>query len=215
MLVGYARISTNYQKLDAQIDALKAFGVEERNIFADVDSGKKTDRKELEKMLRILRKGDKVVFYDVTRIGRNLKHLITVMEFFKEHQIEFKDITNPGIDTESMDTPAGKLIFQIFGALGEFYREQSNAKVKAGLEAARRRGKFGGRPKGMSEGLKKKAPLVAAMYRDPDVSIKMIVETLKMAQASVYKCLKHEGIDISTEHRNKRNNNRNKNTKIQ
>lgn len=214
MLFGYARVSTENQKLDSQIDALTAFGVEKHNIYADTDSGKKTDRKELEMLLNQLRTGDMVVFYDLTRIGRNLKHLITIMDFFSEHKIEFKDLTNPAIDTKSMETPAGKLIFVLFGALGEFFREQSNEKVRAGLASARRKGKFGGRPKGLSEKLKKIAPAVASMYKDPNVSINDIRKAFGIAQGSVYKCLQHQKVNYQKTHKNKGNNNRIKNTKI-
>lgn len=214
MLFGYARVSTENQNLASQIDTLKLFEVEDENIYCDKDSGKRTDRKGLNELLGRLRKGDTVYFYDLTRIGRNFKHLITVMEYFAKHEIDFKDISNPAIDTKSMETPAGKLIFRIFASLGEFQREQSNEKVKAGLESARRRGKFGGRPKGISLKLKKMVPLVVAMYKDPDNSINDIKTTLSIAQGSVYKCLKEGGIDISKQYKNKGNNNRVKNTRI-
>ena len=215
MLFGYARVSTENQNLSSQIDAIKLFGVENENIYCDKDSGKNTDRKGLNDLLGRLRKGDTVYFYDLTRIGRNFKHLITVMEYFGKHEIDFKDISNPAIDTKSLETPAGKLIFRIFASLGEFQREQSNEKVKAGLESARRQGRVGGRPTGPSEKLRKKAPLVASMYKDPNNSIKTIRETLGISQASVYKCLIIANIDINkTKHRNNDNNNRNKNTKI-
>lgn len=215
MLFGYARVSTENQNLASQLDALELFDIPKENIYCDKDSGKKTDRNGLNEMLGRLRPGDTVYFYDLTRIGRNFKHLITVMEYFAKHEIDFKDISNPAIDTKSMETPAGKLIFRIFASLGEFQREQSNSKVKAGLESARRQGRFGGRPKGPSEKLKRLAPLVAAMYKDPNNTIKTIRETLEISQASVYKCLTMAKVDIKKgEHRNTKNNNRTKNTKI-
>lgn len=215
MLFGYARVSTENQNLASQVDAIKVFGVEDENIYCDKESGKKTDRKGLNDLLGRLRKGDTVYFYDLTRIGRNFKHLITVMEYFAKHEIDFKDISNPAIDTKSQELPSGRLIFRIFAALGEFQREQSNEKVKAGLESAKRQGRVGGRPKGPSEKLKKLAPLVASMYKDADNSIQTIRETLGISQASVYKCLIIAGVDISkNKHRNKGNNNRIKNTKI-
>lgn len=215
MLFGYARVSTENQNLSSQLDALELFEVPKENIYCDKDSGKKTDRKGLNEMLGRLRPGDTVYFYDLTRIGRNFKHLITIMEYFSKHEIDFKDISNPAIDTKSMETPAGKLIFRIFASLGEFQREQSNEKVLAGIASARRQGRFGGRPSGPSERLRQLAPLVASMYNDPNNSIKTIRETLGIAQASVYKCLIIANIDIKkNKHRNIKNNNRNKNTKI-
>ena len=215
MKLGYARVSTENQNLQSQIDAIEIFGVEKENIYCDKDSGKKTDRKGLTTLLGRLRKGDTVYFYDLTRVGRNFKHLISVMEYFAKHEIDFKDISNPAIDTKSMELPSGRLIFRIFAALGEFQREQSNEKVKAGLASAKRQGRVGGRPQGPSEKLKKLAPLVASMYKDPNNSITTIRETLGIAQASVYKCLIIANIDIKkSKHRNIKNNNRNKNTKI-
>ena len=216
MIFGYARVSTESQKLDSQIDAILAFGVEKENIYADVDSGKKTDRAQLETLLGKLRTDDEVVFFDLTRIGRNLKHLLTIMEHFSKHQIHFRDLSNPAINTRNIEEPSGKLIFVFFAALAEYFREESNRKVVAGLESARRKGRVGGRPKGISARLKRKAPIVAAMYRskDPEYSIRQIREANEISQASVYKCLIHEGINIASEHRNKGNNNRVKNTKI-
>lgn len=214
MLFGYARISTESQNLDIQVEALELFGVPKDMIYADVDSGKKTDRKQLESLLSRLRPGDEIVFYDLTRIGRNLKHLITVMEYLAKHEIECRDLSNPAINTRSMETPAGKLIFNIFAALGQYQREESNRKVKAGLEAARARGKFGGRRPGPTQKLIQKAPLAVMMHKDPDKSLKDICEALDIAPGSVYKCFEIEGYDFRKQHKNRSNNNRTKNTKI-
>lgn len=214
MLFGYARISTENQKLDSQIDALILFGVEKRNIFADVDSGKKTDRKGLQDLLNKLRPGDQVVFYDLSRMGRNLKHLITVMEFFSNNEIDFKDLTNTAIDTKSMETPAGRLIFIVFASIAQFMREQSNEKVKAGLESARKQGRVGGRRPGPSKRMIKLAPAVVSMYKDDSYSNSDIMKAFGIAAASIYKCCDIENFDYRKFHKNRGNNNRNKNTKI-
>lgn len=196
MLFGYARISTVGQNLESQVDVLLSYGVEKKNIFADIDSGAKNDRKELEKLLMILRTGDEIVFYDLTRLGRDLRHLITLVDGFHLKGVNFKDLTNPFIDTKSTRTAEGELIFHVFAALGQFYRKSSNEKVKRGIEYAKKEGRLGGRPKGLSKELQEKAPRVAKLYTQTDMSIREIRETLQIAQNSVYKCLAHEGIKI-------------------
>ena len=203
----YGRISTESQNPDSQIDRFKLLGAKEENIFLDKDSGKNDDRIELQKLLSKLRKGDKVVFYDLTRLGRNLKYLITLVEHFYNTGVDFQDLTNPFINTESTNTAEGELVFLLFGSLGQYFRKSSNEKVKAGLASARARGKFGGRPKGLSEKLKEKAPIAVIMHKNPDVSIKDIMKALNISQGSVYKCFDHEGYDYKKQHKNKGNKN--------
>lgn len=205
-LFGYARVSTESQNLQSQIDLLKSYGVEDKNIYVDIDSGAKTDRKQLEFLLKILRPGDTVVFHDLSRIGRDFKHLMNVIDFFHKTEIQFKDLTNPMIDTNSTRTPEGELIFSIFGLMAQFFRKSSNEKVKRGLESARKQGRVGGRPKGISKNLREKAPRVAKLYTQTDMSNKEICETLKIAPNSLYKCLKHEGIDIKLDTNRRRKN---------
>ena len=203
----YGRISTESQNPDSQIDRFKLLGAKEENIFLDKDSGKNDDRIELQKLLSKLRKGDMVVFYDLTRLGRNLKYLITLVEHFYNTGVDFQDLTNPFINTESTNTAEGELVFLLFGSLGQYFRKSSNEKVKAGLASARARGKFGGRPKGLSEKLKEKAPIAVIMHKNPDVSIKDIMKALNISQGSVYKCFDHEGYDYKKQHKNKGNKN--------
>lgn len=203
----YGRISTESQNPDSQIDRFKLLGAKEENIFLDKDSGKNDDRIELQKLLSKLRKGDKVVFYDLTRLGRNLKYLITLVEHFYKIGIDFQDLTNPFINTESTKTAEGELVFLLFGSLGQYFRKSSNEKVKAGLASAKARGKVGGRPKGLSEKLKGKAPIAVIMHKNPDVSIKDIMKALSISQGSVYKCFDHEGYDYKKQHKNKGNKN--------
>ncbi|WBX78332.1 recombinase family protein [Tenacibaculum ovolyticum] len=201
----YGRVSTDSQNLDMQLDRFKLLGSKDENIFVDKDSGKNDDRKELQKLLSKLRKGDKVVFYDLTRLGRNLKYLITLVEHFYAIGVDFQDLSNPFINTESTRTAEGELIFSIFGALGQYFRKASNEKVRAGLEAAKKRGKVGGRPRGLSIRLQEKASLAVIMHKNPDVSIKEIERALSMSQGSVYKCFEHEGYDYKKQHKNQGN----------
>lgn len=203
----YGRVSTESQNLDIQVDRFKLLGIKEENIFVDKDSGKNDDRKELQKLLSKLRKGDKVVFYDLTRLGRNLRYLLTLVDTFYEIGVDFQDLSNPFINTESTRTSEGELIFLIFGALGQYFRKSSNEKVKAGLEAARRRGKKGGRPSGPSERLKEVAPHVVVMHKNPDTSIKDIMKAFGISQGSVYKCFSIEKYDYKKQHKNVGNKN--------
>ncbi|MBQ19126.1 MAG: resolvase [Flavobacteriales bacterium] len=216
MKFGYARVSTESQNLDMQIDLLLAHGVAPENIFSEKESGAKNDREELDALLMRLREGDIILFYDLSRVGRNLIHLLTLVEWFRDRKIDFKDLTNPSINTQNVDTPSGYMIFAISALFADVQRKNIRHNVIKGLEAAKRRGKVGGRPRGLSKRLIKKAPLVAAMYKskDPEYSISDIRQVNEISQASVYKCLIHEGIDINANHRNKGNNNRTKNTKI-
>lgn len=203
----YGRVSTESQNLDMQVDRFRLLGATDENIFLDKDSGKNDDRKELQKMLSKLRKGDKVVFYDLTRLGRNLKYLITLVDHFEKLGVGFQDLSNPFINTESTKTAEGELIFLIFGALGQYFRRASNEKVRAGLHAARLRGKTGGRPKGLSQRLQEKAPLAVLMHKDPSTSIKDIMKALGMSQGSVYKCFEFMKYDYKKQHKNKGNKN--------
>jgi DNA invertase Pin-like site-specific DNA recombinase len=168
----------------------------------------------LQKLLNKLRKGDKVVFYDLTRLGRNLKYLITLIEHFSSIGVHFQDLSNPFINTESSRTAEGEFIFLIFAALGQYFRKSSNEKVKAGLASARKRGKFGGRPKGLSERLKEKSSLAVIMHKNPDVSIKDIMKALQISQGSVYRCFEHEKYDYKKQHKNKGNKNAKSNFKF-
>lgn len=203
----YGRVSTEVQNLDIQVDKFLLIGIKKENIFLDKDSGKNDDRTELQNLISKLRKGDKVVFYDITRLGRNLKYLITLIEHFNTLEVHFRDLTNPFINTESSRTAEGEFIFLIFAALGQYFRKASNEKVKAGLASARSRGKIGGRPKGLSARLQKKAALAVIMHKNPETSIKDIMKTLEMSQGSVYRCFEHEKYNYKAQHKNKGNKN--------
>src|SRR5437868_15191816 len=141
MLIGYARVSTTDQTLDLQKDALEKIGCSK--IFTDTASGAKAERKGLEEALDYVREGDTLVVWRLDRLGRSLKHLIETITTLNNRNIGFKSITE-NIDTT---TSGGKLIFHIFGALAEFERDIIRERTKAGLAAARARGRTGGRPK--------------------------------------------------------------------
>jgi DNA invertase Pin-like site-specific DNA recombinase len=144
MLVGYMRVSSDgdRQVLDLQRDALIAAGVDERHLFEDRVSGSRTDRAGLVKALAFARSGDCLVVWKLDRLGRSLPHLLTTVTGLKERGIAFRSLT------ERMDTttPQGELLFHVFGALAQFERSLTQERVRAGLAAARRRGRRGGRP---------------------------------------------------------------------
>jgi len=144
MLVGYMRVSTDgdRQVFDLQRDALLAAGVDERHLFEDRVSGSRGDRAGLARALAFLRAGDCLVVWKLDRLGRSLAHLLSTVTGLKARGVAFRSLT------EQMDTttPQGELLFHVFGALAQFERSLTQERVRAGLAAARRRGRRGGRP---------------------------------------------------------------------
>jgi DNA invertase Pin-like site-specific DNA recombinase len=144
MLVGYMRVSTDgdRQVLHRQRDALLAAGVDERHLFEDRVSGSRVDRAGLAEALAFIRTGDCLVVWKLDRLGRSLPHLLATVTSLKERGIAFRSLT------EQMDTttPQGELLFHVFGALAQFERALTQERVLAGLAAALRRGRRGGRP---------------------------------------------------------------------
>ena len=139
MMLGYARVSTADQSLDAQIDTLQRVGAEK--IFEEKKTGKTRDRKQLEKLLEQLREGDVVVVTKYDRLARSLRDLIDIVETIRERGAGFRSL-GEDIDTT---TPTGRLIFHVFGSIAEFERERIVERTKEGLAAARKRGRVGGR----------------------------------------------------------------------
>jgi DNA invertase Pin-like site-specific DNA recombinase len=139
-LIGYARVSTDDQNLALQLDALKQAGC--RRVFRDVGSGSLSHRPELDACFQFLTPGDTLVVWRLDRLGRGLKHLIDAIEDLHDREIGFRSLTEQ-IDTT---TSAGRLQFHIFGALAEFEKEIIRERTRAGLAAARARGRLSGRP---------------------------------------------------------------------
>lgn len=144
MLIGYARVSTEDQHLDAQLDALKEAGAV--RIFADRISGAKRHRPELNRMLDQLRDGDVVMVSKYDRLARSLRDLLEIVEAIRSRGSGFRSLAED-IDTT---TPAGRLIFHVFASIAQFERERISERTKEGLEAARKRGRVGGRPPALS-----------------------------------------------------------------
>ena len=181
MYVGYARVSTQDQTLDLQKDALEKIGC--TKIFTDTASGAKAERKGLEEALNYVREGDILVVWRLDRLGRSLKHLIETITELNDRKIGFKSITE-NIDTT---TSGGKLIFHIFGALAEFERDIIRERTQAGLNAARARGRKGGRPKKLTA---KTVEQAKTLYNGRKHSIDEICRTLHVSRATLYRYLK-------------------------
>ena len=181
MYVGYARVSTQDQTLDLQKDALEKIGC--TKIFTDTASGAKAERKGLEEALNYVQEGDILVVWRLDRLGRSLKHLIETITELNDRKIGFKSITE-NIDTT---TSGGKLIFHIFGALAEFERDIIRERTQAGLNAARARGRKGGRPKKLTA---KTVEQAKTLYDGRKHSIDEICRTLHVSRATLYRYLK-------------------------
>src|SRR5215831_4961176 len=175
MLIGYARISTQDQTLNLQKDALEKIGCSK--IFTDTISGATTERKGLDEALAYVREGDTLVVWRLDRLGRSLKHLIETITQLNDKKIGFKSITE-NIDTI---TSGGKLVFHIFGALAEFERDIIQDRTKAGLSAARARGRLGGRPKAKTLDSPKKLALAQSLYENEDNTIDEICRMLNVS----------------------------------
>jgi len=180
-LIGYARVSTQDQTLNLQKDALENIGCSK--IFTDTASGAATERKGLAEALEYVREGDSLVVWKLDRLGRSLKHLIDTITKLNDRKIGFKSITE-NIDTT---TSGGKLIFHIFGALAEFERDIIKERTLAGLQAARARGRKGGRPKAQTLNTPKKVTIAQALYNDKNNSIDDICKTLNISRATLYR----------------------------
>lgn len=186
MNIGYARVSTQDQNLDLQLDALKAAGCEE--VFQEKLTGKSKDRLELNNCLRTLRKGDVLIIWKLDRLARSLKDLVEIIHGLEEKGIGFRSIT------ESIDTTSagGKLIFHIFGALAEFEHNLIRERTIAGLVAARARGRKGGRTPSLSAADIKKA---AAMLKDPNITKTEVAAHFKVSRVTLNKSLEKAGLD--------------------
>jgi DNA invertase Pin-like site-specific DNA recombinase len=185
MLLGYARISKadGSQALAPQKDALLAAGVEPGHLYEDRASGKRDDRPGLTACLKALRRGDVLVVWKLDRLGRDLRHLVNMVQELAERGAGLKVLTGQGaaIDTT---TPAGKLAFGIFAAIAEFERELIVERTKAGLAAARARGRRGGRPYKM---IPAKLRLAMAAMADVETNVGELCRELGVTRQTLYR----------------------------
>jgi DNA invertase Pin-like site-specific DNA recombinase len=180
MLVGYARVSTLDQKPTLQIDALKAAGC--TRIFTEKASGAQRERPELSAALDYIRQRDTLVVWKLDRLARSMRQLIETVEDLQSRGIELRSLTE-SIDTA---TPGGRLVFHIFGALAEFERAVIRERTSAGLQAARERGKKGGRPRTLGP---KDLAAAKALLADPAIRVEDVAARLKVSPATLYRHL--------------------------
>lgn len=184
-LVGYARVSTGQQDLALQTDALRAAGVSDDRIFCDKVSGAKQDRPGLDQCLRNVSSGDTLVVWRLDRLGRSLRHLVALIEELNDRGVAFRSLSDGAIDTTSA---SGKLVFGIFAALAEFERHLIQERTKAGLAAARARGRLGGRRKIEAED--PRVITAKALHSDPGNSVVDICRALRVSKTTLYRWLK-------------------------
>lgn len=184
-LIGYARISTSSQELRSQIDELKNCGVDANLIFTDQISGAKAERPGLDACLEELRIGDTLLVWRLDRLGRSIRHLVSLVDELRQKGVGFRSICDGAIDTT---TASGELIFNIFGALAQFERQLIAERTKAGLAAARARGRVGGRRRITSDD--PRVVTAKALHRDRLLEIRDICMSLKISRATLYRFLK-------------------------
>lgn len=167
MLIGYARIATDAgdQSTDLQRDALLAAGVDRRQLFEDRASGARGDRPALKATLDYLQPGDVLLVWKLDRLDRSLSHLLQIVGDLEDRGVGFRSLTQSNLDTT---TAEGRLFFSIFGALAEYERALIQQRVRAGIDAAARRGGRGGRPRAIDD--EKLAAIIAALEGGPGKS---------------------------------------------
>ena len=185
MLMGYARISSDDQKLDLQRDALTKAGVKPEHIYEETASGVKSERPQLAECLKALREGDMLVIYRLDRLGRSLKELIEIAEKVNANGIGLRSLCER-IDTTDTTTPSGSLVFHMFGAVAQFERDLVVERTRAGLKAARLRGHKGGRKPKMTA---KQIKLAKVMLDDPTVTHQEVAEACGVSRATLYRTL--------------------------
>ena len=184
MRIGYARVSTIDQNLDRQIDALKDAGCEK--IFAEKASGRSKNRPELQRMIEYMRQGDQVIVVKLDRIGRNTKNLIELSEQFESAGLDFISLGD-SIDTS---TATGRLFFSVLAAIAQFEADLNRERTMEGLEAARRRGNTGGRPRIDPEMVDR----ALKMYRAKTFCIREITQATGLSKASIYRYVKQDAL---------------------
>ena len=191
MNIGYARVSKSgdAQNLDLQYDALTAAGVAREFIYEDRASGKKDSRPGLDACLKALREGDTLVVWKLDRLGRDLHHLVSVMQELTDRGIGLRVLAGQGAQVDTA-TSAGRLVFGIFAALAEFERELIRERTIAGLEAARARGRRGGRKFALT---KAQVRLAQAAMQSRDTSVAELAHELHVKPVTLYRYVGPKG----------------------
>ena len=178
--LGYGRVSTQDQNLDAQADALKAAGADK--VFIEKITGTKASRPELDKLREQMRKGDIVVITRLDRLGRSTKDLLAISSELEEKGVEL-EVLEQNINTK---TPEGKLFFTMIAAFSQFEHDLMVARTKDGLAAARARGRLGGRKPKLSEAQKKQ---LKKLYDERELTVREIAEMFNITPPTVYRAI--------------------------
>ena len=191
MLIGYARVSKadGSQVLDLQRDALSAAGVPPERLYEDLASGRRDDRPGLTACLKALQPGNTLVLWKLDRLGRDLKHLVNTIDWLRERGIGLRVLAGAGAQIDTA-TANGRLFFGIFAALAEFERELIAERTRAGLAAARARGRQGGRPRKVD-----RATLMMAMaaMADPKANAMDVARRLGITKTTLYTYVNGDG----------------------
>jgi DNA invertase Pin-like site-specific DNA recombinase len=186
MLKGYARASLEKQAIERQLDELAVAGVEPNNIFQEKITGTKRERPELNRMLQSLEGGDTVVVLELSRISRSTKDLLEIVDFIHRQGAHFKSLNEAWLDTT---TPQGQLIFTIFAGLCQFERDLTAERTRSGLQAAKARGRIGGRPATEEE----TAEAVMALHEN-GVGATDIARQTGVSRSTVYRVVAAGGV---------------------
>ena len=191
MFIGYMRVSKSdgTQALDLQRDALLAAGVDPERLYEDLASGRKDDRPGLQACLKALQPGNTLVVWKLDRLGRDLKHLISLMDDLRQRQVGFKVLTGSGAQIDTT-TANGRLVFGIFATLAEFESELIRERTQAGLASARARGRLGGRPRKMT---KETLHMAMAAMTDPKANARAIARRLGVSTTTLYDYVNGDG----------------------
>ena len=185
MLIGYARVSKadGSRSLDLQRDALIAAGVPPEAIYEDQASGKGDNRPGLDACLKALRAEDTLIVWKLDRLGRDLRHLVNVVQVLSDREIGLRVLAGQGAQIDTT-TAAGRLVFGIFAALAEFERELIRERTVAGLAAARARGRRGGRKFALS---KAQIRVAQAAMKSRDTSVSVLAAELGVKPVTLYR----------------------------
>jgi DNA invertase Pin-like site-specific DNA recombinase len=191
MLLGYMRVSKadGSQVLDLQHDALLAAGVAPDRLYDDLASGRQDTRPGLEACLKALRAGDTLVVWKLDRLGRTLRHLVTLVDEFRRREVGLKVLTGQGAQIDTT-TANGRLVFGIFAALAEFEAELIRERTRAGLTAARARGRQGGRPRKMTPAVLRMA---LAALADRTTQVTEVAQRLGLDRTTLYLYVNGDG----------------------
>ena len=192
MKIGYARVSTREQNLDMQVIALENAGCEK--IYEEIVSGAKSERPIFDAVIKQLREGDTLTVWKLDRLGRSLKHLVELVHTLMQRNIGLCSLNDP-IDTT---TSQGRFVFNIFASLAEFERDIIRERTRSGLNAARTRGRLGGRPRGIPKAAEATAIAAETLYREGQLSVMQISKKLSISKNTLYKYLRYRNVAISS-----------------